>query len=537
MTRPAAGVDMFDVIIVGAGSAGCVLANRLSADGRRTVLLLEAGGEDRDIWIHIPLGYGRHFTDPKVNWLYQTEPEPECHGRRIIQPRGKVIGGSSSINGLLYIRGQAEDFDHWRQLGNPGWSFADVLPYFRKAAHQSRGADDFHDTGGPLCLSDMEPLPICDAFIAAAAQCGYARNPDFNGAAQEGFGYYQLTTRNGRRCSASVAYLKPARRRANLKVVSQALATRVLFEGRRAVGVEYLQGNEVRVARARDVILAGGAFNTPQLMQLSGLGPAALLQPHGIPVVADIKGVGADLQDHFHARMVYRCTRPVSVNDLLTSKRRGLLAGVNYLLRRRGLLAMGAAYAGGFFRTSPTVATPDVQCHIMLFSGDTIAPPLHPFSGISCPLIVLRPESRGSVRITSSDPRAAPAIEPRYLSAQKDRDTLVAGLRGLRRILAAPALAPFIAAEHDPGPDCASDDDLLDFARRKGSTVYHPTSTCRMGNDPAAVVDARLKVRGIEHLRVVDASVMPALVSGNTNAAVIMIAEKAADMILADTRA
>src|SRR5690348_11087848 len=299
--------DSFDFIIVGAGSAGCVLANRLTADGRHTVLLLEAGGEDRDFWIHIPLGYGRHFTNPDVNWLYQTEPEEECHGRNIIAPRGKVLGGSSSINGLLYIRGQAEDFDRWRQLGNAGWSHADVLPYFRKSEDQQRGADAFRATGGPLAVSDMERLPICDAFIAAAEQCGYARNPDFNGAAQEGFGYYQLTTRNGRRCSASVAYLKPARRRPNLKVVAHALATRVLLEGRRPTGVEYRQGDVVHVAQARVVILAGGAFNTPQLMQLSGLGPAALLRQHGIDVVADMPGVGADLQDHFHARMVYRC--------------------------------------------------------------------------------------------------------------------------------------------------------------------------------------------------------------------------------------
>jgi choline dehydrogenase len=529
-------VEAFDFIIVGAGSAGCVLANRLTADGRHKVLLLEAGGEDRDIWIHVPLGYGRHFTNPKVNWLYQTEPEPECHDRMIIAPRGKVIGGSSSINGLLYIRGQAEDFDRWRQLGNTGWGYADVLPYFRKSEDQQRGADEFHDIGGPLAVSDMERLPICDAFIAAAEQCGHARNPDFNGGVQEGFGYYQLTTRNGRRCSASVGYLKPARRRPNLNVVARALATRVLFKGRRATGVEYLQGGTTQVAHAREVILSGGTFNTPQLMQLSGLGPASLLQDHGIQVIADMPGVGADLQDHFHARMVYRCTQPVSVNDLLASKRRGFLAGIDYLLRRRGLLAMGAAYAGGFFRTSETAATPDVQCHIMLFSGDTIAPPLHPFSGISCPLIVLRPESRGTVRIKSDDPRVAPAIQPRYLSAVKDRDTMVAGLRALRRILAAPALGAFIETEHDPGPTCASDGDLLDFARRKGSTVYHPTSTCRMGSDPAAVVDTRLNVRGVERLRIVDASVMPALVSGNTNAAVIMIAEKGADMILTDAR-
>ena len=531
-------MDTFDIIIVGAGSAGCVLANRLTADGRRRVLLLEAGGEDRDIWLHILLGYGRHFTNPNVNWLYETEPEPECHGRRVIQPRGKVLGGSSSINGLMYVRGQAEDFDRWRQLGNVGWSHADVLPYFRKAEDQQRGADAWHGAGGPLAVSDMEPLPICDAFIAAAEQCGYRRNPDFNGAAQEGFGYYQFTTRNGRRCSTAVGYLKPARRRANLTVVSGALATRVLFEGKRAIGIEYAQGDATHTARAdTEVILAGGAFNSPQLMQLSGLGPAALLHAHGIDVIADMPGVGADLQDHFHARTVFRCTQPVSVNDLLADKLRGFGAGLRYLLRRRGLLAMGAGYVGGFLRTNDAVATPDVQTHIMLFSADTIGGPLHPFSGVTCPVIVLRPESRGTVRIKSADPRQPPAIQPRYLAAQKDRDTTVAGIRALRRIMAAPALAPFIEAEHEPGPACASDDELIDYVRRRGSTVYHPTSTCRMGNDPAAVVDARLKVHGIECLRIVDASVMPALVSGNTNAAVIMIAEKGADMILQDAKA
>jgi choline dehydrogenase len=532
---PANQMDTFDYIVVGAGSAGCVLANRLTASGRHKVLLLEAGGEDRDIWLHIPLGYGKHFTNPDVNWLYETEPEPECHGRRVIQPRGKVLGGSSSINGLMYVRGQAEDYDRWRQLGNPGWSHADVLPYFRKAESQQRGADEWHGSDGPLSVSDLGTLPICDAFIAAGEQCGYKRNPDFNGRTQEGFGYYQFTTRNGRRCSTAVGYLKPARRRGNLKVASKALATRVLFAGRRATGIEYVQGDATHIAHAsKEVILAGGAFNSPQLMQLSGLGPAALLREHGIEVIADLPGVGADLQDHFHARTVYRCTQPVSVNDLFTSKLRGFAAGLRYVLRRRGLLAMGAGYVGGFLRTNDAVETPDVQCHIMLFSADTIGGPLHSFSGVTCPVIVLRPESRGTVRIKSADPRQPPAIQANYLTAAKDRDTTVAGIRALRRIMAAPAIAPFIEAEHEPGPACASDDDLLDYVRRRGSTVYHPTSTCRMGDDPAAVVDARLRVRGFERLRIVDASIMPALVSGNTNAPTIMIAEKGADMILAD---
>ena len=525
----------FDYIIVGAGSAGCVLANRLTESGRHRVLLLEAGGEDRNIWIHIPLGYGKHFSNPDVNWLYETEPEPECHGRKIIAPRGKVMGGSSSINGLMYVRGQAQDYDRWRQLGNPGWSFADVLPYFRKAEDQARGADEFHGADGPLRSRISGDLPIADAFIEAAAQCGYPRNPDFNGAAQEGFGYYQFTTRNGRRCSTAVGYLKPARRRANLKVTSNALATRVLFEGKRAVGIEYRQGDDtLHQARGGEIILAGGAYNSPQLMQLSGLGPASLLRQHGIDVVADMPGVGADLQDHYHARLIYRATQPVSVNDYFTSKLRGFAAGVNYLLRRQGLLAMGAGYVGGFLRTNEAVETPDVQTHIMLFSADAIGGPLHAFSGLTCPVIVLRPESRGTVHIKSADPAQPPAIQPNYLAAAKDRDTTVAGIRALRRIMAAPAIAPFIEAEHEPGPACASDADILDYVRRRGSTVYHPTSTCRMGSDPTAVVDARLKVHGFERLRVVDASIMPALVSGNTNAPTIMIAEKGADMILHD---
>src|SRR4051794_24966236 len=531
-------MDTFDFIIVGAGSAGCVLANRLTASGRHKVLLLEAGGADRNIWIHVPLGYGKNFSNPQINWLYETESEPECHGRKIIAPRGKVMGGSSSINGLMYVRGQAQDYDRWRQLGNVGWSHADVLPYFRKAEHQSRGADEFHGEGGPLCVSDLGDLPIAEAFIEAAEQCGYPRNPDFNGAAQEGFGYYQFTTRNGRRCSTAQGYLNPARRRANLKVVPRALATRVLFEGRHAIGVEYRQGDVTHTARAdAEVVLSGGAFNSPQLLQLSGIGSAVLLREHGIDVIADMPGVGADLQDHFHARTIFRCTQPVSVNDFFSNKLRGFAAGLRYMLTRRGLLAMGAGYAGGFLRTNDAVATPDIQTHIMLFSADSFGGPLHPFSGITCPVIVLRPESRGTVRIKSADPRAAPAIQPNYLSATKDRDTTLAGIRVLRRIMAAPPMVPFIEAEHEPGPACAGDADLLDYVRRRGSTVYHPTSTCRMGSDPNAVVDARLKVHGFEGLRIVDASIMPALVSGNTNAPTIMIAEKGADMILEDARA
>jgi choline dehydrogenase len=532
-------VNTFDYIIVGAGSAGCVLANRLTASGRYRVLLLEAGGADRNIWIHIPLGYGKLFSNARVNWLYETEPEPELDNRRVIQPRGKVLGGSSSINGLLYIRGQPQDFDHWRQLGNAGWSFDDVLPYFRKAEHQERGADALHGSGGPLCVSNVcEPHPLCDAFIDASEQAGFPRNDDFNGPTQGGAGYFQLTARNGRRCSTAVGYLKPARSRANLSVVAHALTTRILFEGRRAVGVEYVQDGQTRTARADgEVILSSGAFGSPQILQLSGVGPAALLQEHGIPVVADMPGVGADLQDHLQVRMAYRCTEPITMNDVINSWRLRLMAGLRYATRRKGLLAIGAGYAGGFFKTDPALPTPDVQAHFIIFSSEKSGATLHPFPGFIASICQLRPESRGFVRIKSADPRAAPAIQPRYLSAPHDRDVIVAGMKLLRRIMGQPAMRRYIAEERSPGADCASDEALLAYARATGTTVFHPTSTCRMGSDLNAVVDERLRVRGLGGLRVIDSSIMPTLVSGNTNAAAVMIGERGADMILKDDAA
>jgi choline dehydrogenase len=528
--------DSFDYVIVGAGTAGCVLANRLTASGRYRVLLLEAGGHDRHIWIHIPLGYGKLFTNRKVNWLYTSEPEPELNNRRIIQPRGKVLGGSSSINGLLYIRGQPADFDHWRQLGNSGWSFEDVLPYFRRAEDQQRGEDALHGVGGPLAVSDVcEPHPLCEAFIEAAQQAGFPRNDDFNGPTQEGAGYFQLTARRGRRWSTAVGYLRPARRRRNLAVVSNALASRILFSGRRAVGIEYRRGDTAHVAHANaEVIVAGGTFNSPQLLQLSGLGPAALLQSLGIDVIADMPGVGAELQDHLQVRMQYRCTERITMNDVIHSWRHRTGAGLRYILFRRGLLAIGAGYAGGFFRTSPLAATPDVQVHFIIFSADTAGATLHSFPGFIASVCQLRPESRGFVRITSTDPRQPPAIQPRYLSSQSDRDTVVAGMKLLRQIMQQPTMRRYIAEERAPDPRCTSDAELLAFARATGTTVFHPTSTCRMGSDPTAVVDERLRVRGVERLRVVDGSIMPTVVSGNTNAAIVTIAEKGADMILQD---
>jgi choline dehydrogenase len=529
----------FDYIIVGAGSAGCVLANRLTESGRHRVLLLEAGPADRNPWIHVPIGYAKLFTNAKVNWLYESEPEPELNNRRIIQPRGKVLGGSSSINGLVYIRGQKEDFDLWRQLGNAGWSWDDVLPYFKKAESQQRGADEYHGGDGPLSVSDQtEPHELCEAFIAAGQQTGIPRNDDFNGASQEGVGYFQTTSRKGLRCSTAVGYLRPARKRPNLTVVTAALTTRILFDGTRAIGIAFTRGGEPMVARAAgEVILSAGAINSPQVLQLSGVGPGGLLRGLGIDIVREVPGVGANLQDHFQTRMVFRCSRKITLNDVVANPLRKVGIGLQYALRRKGPLTISAGYVGAFLRTDPRLVTPDVQVHFLTFSTDKMGTALHDFPGFSASICQLRPESRGSVAIKTAGPGDAPAIRVNYLSTELDRTTMVAGLRLLRKISQAPAMAPYVEAELEPGPACRSDADWLAFCRARGSTIYHPTCTCRMGDDATAVVDARLRVRGLDRLRVVDGSIMPNVVSGNTNAAIVMIAEKGAEMILQDAAA
>jgi choline dehydrogenase len=528
----------FDYVIVGAGSAGCVLANRLSEDGRTRVLLLEAGPPDTYPWIHIPIGYAKTMFHPVLNWGFYTEPEPTMNGRKVYWPRGRTLGGSSAINGLISIRGQAEDYDAWAAAGNPGWAFADVLPWFRKLEHNVRGASEWHGADGALWASDIEtPHPLVEAMIAGAEEIGIPRNDDFNGARQEGAGYYQLTTRHGRRCSTAVAYLRPARARGNLRVETNAHATRVLLDGRRANGVAYRQDGTERTAKAnREVILAAGALQSPQLLQLSGIGPPDLLQSFGIPVQHALEGVGENLQDHLQARVIFRCTQPITTNDALRTLAGKLRIGLDYVVRRRGPMAVGINQGGIFARAMPNATRPDVQFHFATLSSDMAGSPVHTFSGFTMSVCQLRPTSRGHVRIKSTDPMAAPAMQPHYLSTDEDRATIVAAMRLARKLAQSQAMRPYVESEYRPGADARTDEELLEFAKNTGGTIFHPSGTTKMGpaSDPMAVVDAELRVHGLERLRVVDCGVMPTLVSGNTNVPVVMIAERASQWVLAN---
>lgn len=536
-----------DYIVVGAGSAGCVLASRLTEDGSATVLLLEAGGRDTNPMIHIPVGYAKTLKDPGVNWLYATEADPTSGNRPHVWPRGKVLGGSSSINGLLYVRGQAADYDNWAQAGCTGWSHADVLPYFKRAEGNERLHDELHGSDGPLNVSDItDHHPVSDAVIAAGMEAGLPFNDDVNGASQDGISYFQLTVKNGRRWSAAMAYLRPALGRANLTLAAGAHAEKVLIEHGRAVGVRYRQAGANIEARARcEVILSGGAVNSPQLLELSGIGDPDVLRAAGISVIHAAPGVGANLQDHYVVSLQYRLKNCVSVNELSRGWRL-IREAVRYATARKGLLTMSAAHVQAYVRTRPGLDGPDVQFHILPGSVDvekfstSQVWELEKLPGMTVAACQLRPESRGTIHVRSADPFAPPSIRPNYLSTPLDRDTIVAGLRWGRRIAGQRALSPYVVEEILPGAAAAaSDDDLLAFAQQSGTTIYHPVGTVAMGraSDPAAVVDPDLRVRGIDGLRVVDASVMPRLVSGNTNAPTIMIAEKASDMIRAAARA
>ena len=531
----------FDYIVVGAGTAGCVLANRLSADDKNRVLLLEAGPQDDYPWIHVPIGYAKTMFHPIYNWGFHTEPEPGMGNRRIYWPRGRCLGGSSSINGLIYIRGQHADYDHWADLGNPGWGAKDVLPYFKKMEGNTRGADDWHGADGPLTCSDIgEPNELIEAIIRGAQSLGVPHNPDFNGATQEGVGYYQLFTRNGWRCSNAVAYLKPARRRANLVIETDAQATRVLFSDSssdrpRANGLEYIRhGRVFRAFARREVILAAGALQSPQLLQLSGIGPARLLRNFGIDMVADLPGVGENLQDHLQLRLIYKCTKPITTNDDLKSWLRSMKIGLRWLLFRDGPLAVGINQGGLFTKVMPESRTPDIQFHFATLSADMAGAAPHPFSGFTFSVCQLRPSSRGTVRIQSADPWQPPAMQPNYLTTDLDRRCAIAAVKFARRLAQTEAMSPYVREEYHPGAAARSDDDILAFCRERGATIFHPSGTCKMGKDPMAVVDADLRVHGLRGLRIVDCSIMPTLVSGNTNAPVTMIAEKASDMILGD---
>ncbi len=536
---------MYDFIIAGAGSAGCALANRLSADGRHKVLLLEAGGRDNNPWIHVPVGYFKTLHNPETDWCYRTEPDPGLNGRSIDWPRGKTLGGSSSINGLLYIRGQHQDYDHWRQLGNVGWSFDDVLPYFKRSEGQERGGDEYHGGEGPLSVTNIRSKrDVCEALIDGAEELGIPRTEDFNGAQQEGAGYFQLTARNGLRCSSAKAYLKPAKGRANLNITTKAHVERLLFDeadARKVVGIAYQQNGKTVNAMLNpggEVVLSAGAIGSPQILQVSGVGPGDLLQDLGISVRQEMPGVGQNLQDHLQIRSVYEVNVP-TLNDEINSLVRRTWIGMQFVFARQGPMAMGASQVCIFCKTRPELETPDIQFHFQPLSAEKPGLEMHPFSGITMSVCQLRPESRGHISIVSPDPMVYPEIHPNYLSVPVDQDTAVAGLRVTRDLVNTKALAPYIVSEKLPGEHIQSDEDLLDAARTIAQTIYHPTSTCKMGasTDKMAVVDDRLRVHGISGLRVADASIMPTIVSGNTNAPTIMIGEKASDMMLEDAGA
>ncbi len=527
--------EEYDYVVIGAGSAGCAVAGRLGEAGRK-VLLLEAGGPDRSPWIHVPLGYSKLYANPSVNWCYTSEPEPHLNHRRLFQPRGKVLGGTASINGMIYMRGQPEDFDGWKSQGCVGWGWDDVLPYFKSCEDQERGADDWHGAGGPVSVSDLPSgHRLGEAFHAASERLGVPRNNDFNGPTQLGTGYVQTTTRRGRRWSSAAGYLKPPARQ-NINIVLRATVERILFSGKRATGVQWHDGSGRRQAGARsEVILCAGTFNSPQLLQLSGIGPADLLGTHGIEVVHELPGVGENLQDHFGVGLEFRSSLKETVNDLYNNPLRGGVQLLRYLLFRTGPFADNGNYSNTFIRSSPDIPTPDMMITFMAWCTDETLKP-RPFSGFTILAEHMRPDTNGHVRINGPDPNLQPAIQFNFFATESDRRAALAGLRFGRRISQTEPLAGHIVNEISPGPDVVTDDQMVEYCRKSGLSLLHPVGTCRMGTGDDAVVDSRLRVHGIERLRVVDASIMPRIVTANTNAAAIMIGEKAAAHILEESR-
>jgi choline dehydrogenase len=532
----------YDYVIVGAGTAGCLLANRLSADPDVTVLLVEAGGKDDWIWIRIPVGYLFCINNPRTDWMYRTEPDPGLNGRSIIYARGKVLGGCSSINAMIYMRGQARDYDEWAALtGDSSWSWPSVLPIFRKSEDYFRGADEAHGAGGEWRVEPQRlRWDILEAYREAMAEAGIPKIDDFNRGDNEGCSYFLVNQTKGVRLNTSRAFLKPVMNRPNLTVMTDAQVRRLTFDGRRCTGVEFDRGGQAEAVTARvETILAAGSIGSPQILQLSGVGPGALLQQHGIPVQHEMPGVGENLQDHLQLRMAFKVKNVVTLNQRVHSLFGKAAMGLEYLLFRSGPLTMAPSQLGGFTRSSPEHATANVEIHTQPLSLDKFGDPLHPFNAFTSSICNLRPTSRGHVRIKSPDPRAAPAINPRYLSTDEDRKVAIDSLRLTRRVAKQPALARFEPEEFVPGPRFESDEELVQAAGNVGTTIFHPVSTCRMGrdDDPTAVVDARLRVRGLGGLRIVDASIMPTITSGNTNSPTLMIAEKAAAMIREDRRA